>query len=240
MNAPVAARTVHGEPVTGAPASKSKPRKKKRVRGEKPRERTVLRQYERPAELRLGRGRTRALDVAPTRTAETAVPRRLRALFAAKARIEKQSSDRQILSISARRVSGPAVVENGDDQKSARGGAHLSKVNHGKSVKPLRRMSRNEILIQSVRKNSHQVEKKRAYFAKKAERAQLRKERRKRKRSGHDSDSSDPADSESDGAAPVKRPRFGEQALAPPRLVPVAKRGRSQPMVIPARQQGSM
>jgi hypothetical protein len=198
----------------------SKPRRKKRVRGEKPRMRSVLRQYERPAQVNLGRGRTRALDVAPKRTAENAVPRRLRALLAAKAKLEMSLEGKDAILVGRGLRRGSESRNNDHTGPKEKSSESQKKPN---ALEAPKRMTRKEILIQSVRQNSHQVEKKRAYYAKKAERADLRKERRKRRRSGQSSDCSGSEDSD-DVETHVKRPRFGEQAQAPPKLVPVRKR----------------
>jgi hypothetical protein len=181
---------------------------------------SVLRQYERPAEVNLGRGRTRALDVAPKRTAEAAVPRRLRALLAAKAKLETSAHGQNAVLVGRGFRLGSEA--NSQDNTASKG-QHTENRKHTSASETPQRMTRKEILIQSVRQNSHQVEKKRAYFAKKAERADRRKERRRRRKSGQSSDCSGSEDND-DNETSVKRPRFGEQAQAPPKLVPVLKR----------------
>lgn len=181
-----------------------KKKKKLRVRGEKPRERSVLPQHERAAEVSFGRGRVRQLDLKPSRNAEMAVPRRMRALFAAKAAIEAKAAAAAaplVSAVNVRAAASGSAVARGSEVREVRG-EKMQKSNGGVSsaageeeislaVKEKRKTAR-QIVVEAVRKNSHQHGKKKAYYERREARAIAKKERaklRRRKRKAGDSDS---------------------------------------------------
>lgn len=279
-------------PGTAPAAGASKPKGKKRkvrIRGEKPRYLKVWRQEERAPEVRLGRGRTRPLDILPKASADNAIPRKFRELMAAKAALgekEARKKEKRGGGVGVGAKAGPAVVVTsrttdtgihggksaGNDTGKATGKdggkGDKAKKKKGAGVKDVgivkpgkkaseKRQSAREIVIESTRMNSHQHAKKKAFHARREERAAERKEkakkRRRRARRGDDvsdTDSDVEEDGESDDGewekekmerfrrrrrdaadekAPVVR-GFGAkaQAQAPPKLQTVVTRHRQR------------
>lgn len=214
--------------VAAGGVEKKKKKKKSRVRGEKPRERLVLRQDERSAEVKLGRGRIRELDVAPKRSSETAMPRKLRALLAAKASLEAKAAAK------LRQTEVSAPLGRGTSAKPV-----VAKPVATKVVPEQKRKTTRQIVIETVRKCSHQHEKKKAFHAKREERAVARKQKRKRRRRQSVIDSDDYISSGDEGGEAThgdvhtrheSHVGFSSkaQAQAPPRLQAVVQRHRKQ------------
>lgn len=156
---------------TGGVEKKHTKKKKKRVRGEKARERTVLRQDERPAEVKLKRGKIRELDVAARPSTEAKMPRKMRALFAAKRGLEAKAAAKQLSAVA---VATPLVR-----------GAPAAKdptVAKEKKAPVAKRKSNRELVIETVKKTTRQYEKKKMFHAKREERAAAAKEKKKRRR----------------------------------------------------------
>jgi hypothetical protein len=196
-------------PAVAAGGIAKKKKKKGRVRGEKPRQRVVLRQDDRPAEVNLGRGRTRELDVAPKRSSENAMPRRMRALLAAKASLEAKAkataSVPQFIPVKAVKAAGST----------------------GAAAKPATQENRKttrQIVIETVRRNSRQHEKKKAFHAKREERAAAKKEKRKHRRRRSNADDYEISDDDVVAGSAQSGFTSQAQAQAPPRLDAVVKR----------------
>lgn len=175
------------------PAGAHSKKKRKRVRGEKPRFLKVSRQDERAPDVRLGRGRTRQLDIKPKPSAEDAVPRKFRALLAAKAALQQRDEHRQNPAAAGARpllfgaTTSAAVAKSSAGQRGVQGKAKsdeklIAKIGDGKAQPARKRQTAKEIIIETTRKNSHQYAKKKAYHARREEHAAERKEKRKRRR----------------------------------------------------------
>lgn len=162
-------------PVPGVAAGgvekKHSKKKKKRVRGEKARERTVLRQDERPAEVKRGRGKIRELDVAARASTEAKMPRKMRALFAAKRGLEAKAVAKKQCAVAAATPVGRAAPTAKDPTVPMKKKAPVAK-----------RKSNRELVIETVKKTTRQYEKKKAFHAKREERAAAAKEKKKRRR----------------------------------------------------------
>lgn len=170
--------TASGKPISsplpgvaaGGVEKKHTKKRKKRVRGEKARERTVLRQDERPAEVKLGRGRIRELDVAARSSTEAKMPRKMRALFAAKRGLEAKAAAKQ-------QCAKAAVTPLGRGAPAAKDPAGAAK-----KAPVAKRKSNRELVIETVKKTTRQYEKRKAFHAKREERAAVAKEKKKRRR----------------------------------------------------------
>jgi hypothetical protein len=228
-----------GGDALGGGERKTTKKYKRRVRGEKARIRTVLRDDDRPAEVRLKGGQTRELNVKAKPSAEYAMPRRMRSLLMAK----KALHAKDFAKVAAK---APCRVSSVTQTTAT---VPLAAVPMKPDV-PEKRQTTRQIVIDQVRKHSHQQEKKRSYYQKKADRAEAKKARQKRRRERKDVESDWTSEDEDDeggngevysrddvDATPrakrVRRsepssipaaPRFGEQGLAPPKVtIPVKK-----------------
>lgn len=227
----VARRSAHIAKQTPKEAQGNRKKKKKRVRGAKPKLRKVLGPGESSDAKKIGRGRVRQLDMSPARGAEEALPRRLRALLGARDKIIRKQDDASVAmrvvntGAPPKRPSGQRAElprrEGAEGNQSARTKSQPAKANvetvrsSGNKAKRTR-----DIVVQEMKAHSHQREKKRLFYEKRREKALARKERRKKRRRGRDSDGSGP---DADYSSPSEddtgsAPRFGEQAEAPPKL----------------------
>lgn len=211
-------------------ASDVKGKRRKKSHGNKPRSKKLLTQSEQPPDKLLTGGKWRELDIAPSPNAGEVVPRKLRNLLAAKVAIEAKGF-RKSKSLTAKNglerncefeyncnISGRQKCQSqcATDRKSGSASVKSSDASPGLKKQQLR-----QLVVRTIRKNSHQYEKKKSYYARRDARALERKRRRKRPGCGKHSDGSD----EEGGYAMANErshvassPRFGEQASAPPKL----------------------
>lgn len=206
---------------------------KKRSRGKKPRARAVVECGEGPCEKMVRPGKRRELNLPPMSNSDDRLPRKMQNLLATKTALETKSR------VSAKSSDGSHVFPSHSESnkethskgacKRRLGASKATLGDTSNDIRPelLGKEELRQYVVRTIRKNTHQYEKKKAFYARKKAKAALRKQKRRSERTD---DTDGDSDSESGRGSSYNAycPRFGEQAQAPPKLTslkhPVLKR----------------